>query len=398
MPFISINGNLFPHIYQGNTKIEWNSGPMYEVQISCSTIKINRNRVQWFEYGTFHPSSLWRRMPCEPVRGALCRITQDSPPASVLVFPTTTVNVPVDIDQLDLPREFSRFLLDKASLRCNRPTANRVLSFTHNSYEISMCDLVDGNLEIVLQPDSNLLFIRQRGTETWAAVVLSVLSLYLFIKTCEHFIKLVHGQRPSFAHGSITLPFFVAFFSIGKLVFTDSLLIMEEEIVLQIVCSIYTLLHTGMHIFRHLHRVGVDEKEWSSDNNFFSTTGAAAVGPLIATQVLLSLELNQTIDTPFLNIYVSLFGLRNFLKFLNLVNLHYQQQISMQAKLLKTFEALADTFVFACLIGIGVQLVADTSEQYTTDVTGLCMISILAGTLLHQITLTHIQSPYHPEK
>jgi hypothetical protein len=72
--------------------------------------------------------------------------------------------------------------------------------------------------------------------------------------------------------------------------------------------------------------------------------------------------------------------------------------VRARTKLLKTFEALADTFVFACLIGVGVQLVADASEQYTTDVTGLCMISILAGTLLHQITLTHIQSPYHPEK
>jgi len=153
-----------------------------------------------------------------------------------------------------------------------------------------------------------------------------------------------------------------------------------------------------MHLVRYLQRQYKEDRACETDSSFFSSAGAAAVGPLIATQVLLSLELNQTIDTPFLSIYVSLFGLRNFLKFLNLVNLHYEQELNVYTKLLKTFEALADTFVFACLIGIGVQVVADTREQYAADVIGLCMISILAGTLLHQITLTQIQSSLNFQK
>jgi hypothetical protein len=398
MPFVSINGNMFPNLYHDNRKIEWNSGPMYEVQISCSTVKINRDRIQWYEYGTFHPSRLWRRMPCEPARSALCSIVQDSPPASVLVFPTGPVEVPVDVDQLQLPRDFSSFMLDTEGLHCNRPTSNRVLSFTDNSYEISMCDLVDGNFELVLEPDNNMLFIRQRSTDVWTLVALSVLSLYLFIKTCEHFIQLVHGKRPCFAHGSITLPFLVALFSLGKLALSESMLIIEEEITLQVVCGTYALVHTGVHLLRHLRSTEIDGASSGSDHSFFSSAGAAAVGPLIAAQVLLSLELNQTIDTPFLSIYVSLFGLRNFLKFLNLVNLHYQRETSMHTKLLKTLEALADIFVFACLIGIGVQVAADSREQYAAEVVGLCMISILAGTLLHQVTLMHLVESEKMEK
>jgi hypothetical protein len=395
MPFVQLNGNAFPNLYYDNSKIEWNSGAMYAVQFSAPVVKINRDRVQWYGYGTFHPSRLWRHMPCEPVRGALCSIVQESPPASVLVFPSGAVDVPLNVDQLVLPRDFLGFMQNTGRLICSQSTSNRMLSFSDNRYEISMCDLVDENFEFVLTPDTNLLYVRRRVVHLWVVLVLSALSLYLFIKTCEHFVELVHGRRPCFAHGSITLPFAVALFSLGKLALTDSTLILQEEITLQVVCGVYTLAHTGLHLWRHLRHA---QEAGATDESFFSSRGAAAVGPLIAAQVLLSLELNQSIDTPFLSIYVCLFGLRNFLKFLNLLNLHFQQASDLQNKLFKTLEVFADTFVFACLIGIGVQIAVESREQYAADVVGLCVVSILAGTLLHQITLMHLAEPDTPRK
>jgi hypothetical protein len=44
------------------------------------------------------------------------------------------------------------FFKDIGGLQCNSKTSNRMLSYTDNHYEISMCDLVDGNLEVVLIP------------------------------------------------------------------------------------------------------------------------------------------------------------------------------------------------------------------------------------------------------
>lgn len=422
MPFIPVRSDAFPNLYEAasNQKINWNSGFMYSVQISSSIVKINKDRIQWYEYGTFNPSSLWRKMECEPTHNAFCRIVQDSPPSSVLVFPSGVVDVPVDLHQLRLPDEFSEFMRSGGGLHCDAPTSNRMLSFTDNSYDISMCDLVDGNLELVLEPDANLLYIRQRGASLWLTVVLSFLSLYLFVKTCEHFIKLVHGHRPCFAHGSITLPFLVAVASLVKLVVTDSVLILQEEITLQIIICVYTVIHTGVHIRQHLTTMMTTDartatataaekapcahgacKDPASESgaaadedthsDFFSEKGAAAVGPLVATQTLLSIELNQTIDTPFLSIYVILFGLRNFLKFLNLINLHCRRDaLSSSAKLRKTAETIADTFVFTCLVGIGMQVAAESREQYASNVWVLYVISILTGTLMHRITLLYV--------
>jgi hypothetical protein len=258
-----------------------------------------------------------------------------------------------------------------------------------------MCDLVDGNLEFVLEPDKNLLYIRQRHSNVLLMVVLSLLSLYMFVRTCEHFIKLTHGRRPRFAHGSITLPFLVALFSLSKLILTPSVLILQEEITLHAVLSCYTLIHTGSHLLRHLKAAGAVAEagihDIQEDGGFFSETGAAAVGPLVAAQTILSLELNETIDTPFLSMFVALFGLRNFLKFLNLVRLHYRQYPTCRNQTIrKTAESLADTFIFACLVGIGMKIAAESREQYASNVLVVLMISILTGTLMHSITLLYL--------
>jgi hypothetical protein len=89
--------------------------------------------------------------------------------------------------------------------------------------------------------------------------------------------------------------------------------------------------------------------------------------------------------------FVALFGLRNFLTFLNLVRLHYRQDPTCRNQTLrKTAESLADTFIFACLVGIGMKIAAESREQYASNVLVVLMISILTGTLMHNSTLLYL--------
>ena len=126
--------------------------------------------------------------------------------------------------------------------------------------------------------------------------------------------------------------------------------------------------------------------------------GGTVIGMLIAAQVLLSLELNNTIDSPFLVLYVSLFGIRNFLKFLNLVLLHYKRvdhstkkQVDNSTRLKKTCELLSDVFVFGALVVIGIQVSVNSTEEYMSSAGTVLLISVLGGTLAHSITLLHLE-------
>jgi hypothetical protein len=161
MPGIPINDQVFPNIHaaSGNSKIEWDFGLMYAIQLTASFIRVDADQIQWYDYGRFHASTLWTPLVCEPARNAFCSIVQED--ASVLVFPSGIVDMPVDMQKLKLPREFEHFFEDIGGLQCNSRTSNRMLSYTDNRYEISMCDLVDGSLEVVLVPGKNILYVRQ---------------------------------------------------------------------------------------------------------------------------------------------------------------------------------------------------------------------------------------------
>jgi len=386
---IPINAQMFPNLHAAsdNTKIEWDFGLMYAIQMTASFIRIDADQIQWYDYGRFHASPLWTPVACEPARNAFCSIVEDKTPASVLVFPSGDVDMPVDVTKLELPRGVHRFFEKIGGLQCNSETSNRVISYTDKRYEISMCDLVDGNLEVVLIPGKNILYLRQHKADVFVTVLLSLLSLYLFVKTCEHFIQLSHGRRLGFAHGSVTIPFLIALSASVKLIFTESVLIIAEETTLQQILCVYTLIHTSIAIRSQLVEpyVKLEKTDFSNDR------GGTAIGTLLAAQVLLSLELNQTIDSPFLSIYVSLFGLRNFLKFLNLVRLHYNSQtLTTRIKVKKTLETIADIFVFVCLMVIGMKVSADSGTDYGSAVGSVVLISTLSGTLAHSITTLYI--------
>ena len=386
---IPINAQVFPnlHAVSDGTKIEWDFGLMYAIKMTASFIRIDADQIQWYDFGRFHASPLWTPFACEPARNAFCSIVEDQTPASVLVFPSGDVDMPVDVTKLEMPREFRRFFENIGGLQCNGKESNRMLSYTDTRYEISMCDLVDGKIEVVLIPGENKLYIRQQKTDVFGTVLLSLLSLYLFVKTCEHFIQLSHGKRLGFAHGSVTVPFLIALSVSIKFIFTESVLIIAEETTLQQILCVYTLIHTSISIRSQLREpcVTLEKTDFSNDRS------GTAIGTLIAAQVLLSLELNQTIDSPFLSIYVSLFGLRNFLKFLNLVRLHYNSKtLTTPTKVKKTLETIADIFVFICLIVIGMKVSADSGNDYGSAVGSVVLISILSGTLTHSVTTLYI--------
>lgn len=424
MPEISISDKIFPnmHTSDGFTKLRWNSGLMYAVQLTASFIRVDSNSIQWHFYGSFHTSSLWTPLTCTPARDAFCELKQDN--ASVLLFPSETVDMPVDARDLVFPPDFKRFWESSGGLLCNSKTSRRQLSYADTRYEISMCDLVDSDLEVVLVPLSNVLYVRKHRQDILLLVALSALSLYLFVKTCEHFVAIAHGTRLGFRHSHVTVPFVIALVVAVKMVVAESVLVIVEETTVQAMLCAYTLVYAGVCLWQHRSaaadttggkkgaehsekgaargdmaasaesgekNAGVERggKDKSAQADFFSAEGGTAIGLLIAAQVLLSIEMNETIDSPFLQIYIVLFGLRNFLKFLNLVRLHYAMYQGL-VRFKKTAEAIVDLIVFAVLIEVALNISAENTEDYMLSAASLLLTSVVCGALTHAITTLHL--------
>ena len=173
MPFLSLREDSFPWLvstkylpYQSNA-LDWNIGAMYCVQLTSSIIRINKRTIQWFILGQTSSTESWpyilntqnmpgwNNLPCTPIAGALCE-TQDE--SKMLLFPNSVVDLPLNLGDLTLPQEMRDALESK--ILCSSPNANRELKAGDKRYEISLCDLVDNNLEFVYKPSQKKIVLR----------------------------------------------------------------------------------------------------------------------------------------------------------------------------------------------------------------------------------------------
>jgi hypothetical protein len=117
-----------------------------------------------------------------------------------------------------------------------------------------------------------------------------------------------------------------------------------------------------------------------------NTTGA-----LIAVLLLLTAHLQNTYATPFLSIFVLIFGARSFLKFLNLTLKHSRRPDSFA--LLKLAVLLVDTFAFAAVLELAVRTGARSKSEYASTAAGLLLLSALGGVFLFQVVESRPPSP-----
>ncbi len=121
-----------------------------------------------------------------------------------------------------------------------------------------------------------------------------------------------------------------------------------------------------------------------------NTTGA-----LIAVLLLLTAHLQNTYETPFLSIFVIIFGARSFLKFLNLT-LQHSRAASALFACFKLAVLLADTFAFVAVLELAVRTAARSSSQYASTAAGLELLSVLGGVFLYQVVASRPPAAAQP--
>jgi hypothetical protein len=266
-------------------------------------------------------------------------------------------------------------------------------------YQVSLCDLIDRKLDVVLDVNNSQIFWRLRNEQMWWSVLVTLSSLYFFTRVCEHLVLLVQGKRRRFSwvntvatgimlvlHKMIPLPN----------VFSQHLVTTEEQILDWILYS-YSWLHIVVQLvtvcyFKEVPypyiilRSSDAEKEVEGPES--TSHDISTLGLLVCVQLILTAHLQGSYDNPFLSILVILFGTRSFLKFLNF-NLKYSvearspdQSFVVYSKLIFLF---IDTFTLASMLELGVRIGARSGLEYASTASGLLLIIVLGGTFLHEV-------------
>ena len=406
------------------TPLEWNHGPMYNVLLTSSYVRISELGIQWSVLCSLPASDArgigWSTaLPCVPARDAFC-LALASP--GVPVFPTDRVEVVAGSPQ---PSMFG------SSIACNAQTAKRAFVLVGAGYQVSLCDLVDSKLDFLLDLENAQIYWRHRNEPVWWSALVTLSSLFFFTRVCEHLVLLVRGKRREFSWSTTTaLALMLLLHRIlpWTQVFSQHLVTGEEQL-LDFILEIYSWGHIftqgvatwlgrkRAHAYSLLdgsERAVPEEQAWhhhrklaghhhrtenpdsstrdssthDSSTRDSSTHDISTLGLLVSVQLILTAHLQGSYDNPFLGILVILFGMRSFLKFLNFMLVYTAaERSSKQTRLVlqKLFFLYVDAFTLASMLELGVRSSARTAVEYASTAGGMLLVIVLGGAFLHEV-------------
>lgn len=429
MPSIALRDDSFPFLVEaGNSfPLEWNYGKMMLKQITAEVIHISKTNIRWFVFGHVNLKSKmrdWNHFFCNPTQNALCQVSSDNKRIvdSMLLFPSTKVDLPYEISHVHLPEHF---LKDSSnlSLSCTSSDSNRKLDYSDKQYDVSLCDLIDLNIEFALVPHQNIMLWRYNNLSVTMMIIVTLTCLYFFTQVCQQLVQLLHGRRASFSHGTTTFPCIVIVYYAIEHWRNQTYLILEEEVVLQFILMIYILVSLlkytpklitfilklannmrkdklFMHELTKNKQKSLEESQplltqdqVAEINHILHTSEKleprkidqddfTSIGTLIALQFLLTASMNSSYDNPFYDILCFMFGVRSFLKFLNIIAIHIPHANYSIQKILHT---ILDLGVFVCLLYFGLHIKSESDEMYLSVLSTVLLFSVLGGTILHTI-------------
>jgi hypothetical protein len=180
----------------------------------------------------------------------------------------------------------------------------------------------------------------------------------------------------------------------------QSYMLMYDEILLHWILLLYVLAQ-GVYQLAMRTLIAYNEHNWwllfSNDENYDASFNGVSVSLLLSMQFALTAQMQCSYDNPFFSILLFIFGIRNSLKFFNLIRVHVAVKDrainevvvrlpgmrTLSPYVLKFGHWVADTVVYASLLVLGLRLSAEGSEAYVTTVAGMLFMSLLAGAALH---------------
>lgn len=378
-------------------------------------LRFNADQIQYSSHGTLYSSDKWAKLPCFPQQNSFCFVNCTNDPnacnsnTSLTVFATDVVDVPAFLKQLQVPDSFKPFIYN-----CDGEKTRRQIKFGDVNYEISLCDLLDGSLEFVYDTTKNMIYFKQSKQSVFIVIILVLLTLFFFIKTCDHLSMIIRSEKIRFAHSTTTLPIVIACFMLLSYVvnvFEVEFVIWEEVLCDVMLCS-YVIAYNSIILLSVLNRRKNDrqQKELQEDEHMLLSlckdehkndhekkkkmigcfnlikkdTEAVAIGPLLAVQFILTARLHGTYDTPFFSILLQLFAIRHYFKFLNLVRIllpDAANQCRYQILLQISLDTAMLYFLFALL-----QTNASTDAvDFLFASSQTLFAAVLIGTILHTL-------------
>ena len=205
MPFLSLQDEQYPHLVFINDRqpYPWTAGFLYTLWLRSALLRVSARGVQLVA-GSPRTGILeaggWHEARCLPTAGALCNFTvgglvgpAHTPATNMLLFPTGAVDVPDNFHSLTANGHAFLEHFNNSS-PCTYSASHREIVTRDTRYEVSLCDLLNANIDFVLTKDR--VFWRQDGTTTAEYVLFSLLGIVIVSQLTSNIMHIIQRGSP----------------------------------------------------------------------------------------------------------------------------------------------------------------------------------------------------------
>ena len=295
MPFIEILPNSYLHLVLADEHkpLAWDYGRIFNLMTSSKLVRITARGMQFTDISPrIVGTATWNSIPCGVRPQALCEHN-----ATLMFFPNGAVDIPPDSRHIQ--NSYTQTFPRGA---CTNPQSNRLMRVNDNRYEVSLCDLVDANLDIVYDIIGGVLHWRQDATQTIEYILISLISIYFMSCISGNVISVSAGSRPqNLGRYNLGLVFIVWLYLTIHLIATQTALIVTFD---DLVICVSLLGFVAVEGWVAWHDSCVATLNLSSGISIYT-----------ACLLLFAFRIHNTFDNPYNGILSVMFGTRSFIKY-----------------------------------------------------------------------------------
>ena len=365
MPYAAIDHSAMPHVVLAEQRepFPWHHGPLFTSRLAAGYTRVSDFGLL---FGRTQSSRLrdglgaWRSEACRVSADALCEQMAGNR-SQMLFLPLGAVEVPEDYALL-LPNSLTRAFPNGSS--CTHGSSGLASTQVDQRYEVSLCDLIDGQLDLVYDNASGRIYWRQDTTGLVTKIFVGLLSVYMVSCVAEN-VKNVVQNRPAGAsrgqHAALVA----------------TVLFLAYEVLWNELLSC-VVTHSELNLFALLFAYSALECLLQHDAVCESTL-RSKVSPLTVCLLLLLLRVYYTFETPYTLPLTILFGTRNWYKVLSLC-----VGTARARRPADSFLLCLDLVVYAALLSTGIQQHAVSAVGGVCDQIMTLALSTLMGTVLFE--------------
>lgn len=354
--------------------LEWTHGTLFALRMGARFLRINPRGMQHSQHMPLAlEESYFHVARCTPSSTALC---QESA-SNMLYFSTGVVDLPDDWHSLR-QNDFVRHFQNGSS--CSSEYTGRVVKVNDEQYEVSLCDLLDSNMDIVWDSTEQLIYWRVDKTWTVDYIAVAVLAVYLISVVSQNMVhSMTHDPvTPGFKwlprpYIENIMMWVVLVYSWLSLTPTRSVLITHIDAAVFVHLSILSVVYLVMNAISLISRYQCREAEFHKAELHEAEFHEAVfrnkhrVSLFTMGLLLLLLRVYQTTDMPYLLALVFLFGSRFVYKLIHIL-------VAFSSwTLLEYALVVCEALVFASLLGA-----VSAAYVFATQATAMQVLILVA--------------------